>query len=159
MLIKIFFLIFLVFSLNSCSSTYKDSINLGSINLININGTKNSNNYLFKEHLKRIIKPNFNSSSKLSLTTSIIFEETSTLSAQNLKSLNKTIAIAKFEIYDLRTSKLLKSGVVNSSPIIGSTSSSLYSNEVNSLHIKERLNKNLALKLSRHIKMIIRKLK
>ena len=132
---------------------------MNKISLSGSNKLKNYDDYVFQEHLNRIFKTEINKPKMYSLKTSIIFESSNALTSVNLTTLTKTQATVTFEIYDLKTQKILKTGSIKSSPAIGSTSSSLFSNDINEKHIKERLNKSLALKLSKYLNLIIPKLK
>ena len=154
-----FLLILIIFFLNGCISTNNKLNNLNTINLTSNQKTKNYDNYVFHEYLNRIFKSEINKAKMYSLLVSINFGSTNTLTSKNLSTLSKTIATVNFELYDINTNKLLKAGSLKSAPAIGSTSSSLFSNDINSNHIKERLIKNLALKLSRYLNIIIPKLK
>ena len=156
---KKFLFIVLIFLMNGCISSNNNLNNLNAISFTNSQTTKNYDNYVFQEHLNRIFKTEKNNSKMYSLSASINFETVNTLSSSNLKTLKKTIATVKFKLYDLKTQKILKAGSIKSAPAIGSTSSSLFSNDLSSKHIKERLNRNLALKLSRYLNVLISKLK
>ena len=154
-----FLLILVILLINGCVSSNNNFNNLNNISLSGSNETGNYDNYVFQEHLNRIFKTKIDRPKMYSLKTNISFESANTLTSQNLTSLKKTIATVTFEIYDFKTQKILKTGSIKSSPAIGSTSSSLFSNDINLKHIKERLNKSLALKLSKYLNLIIPKLK
>lgn len=154
-----FLLIFVIFFINGCVSSNNDLNNLSKISLSGSNETKSYDNYVFQEHLNRIFKTEIDKPKIYSLKTTIIFETADALTSIDLASLKKTKAMVTFEIYDFKTQKILKTGSLKSSPAIGSTSSSLFSNDINLKHIKERLNKSLALKLSKYLNLIIPKLK
>ncbi|MDB4239039.1 hypothetical protein N9835_01680 [Alphaproteobacteria bacterium] len=154
-----FLLILVILLINGCVSSNNSFNNLNNISLSGSNETRNYDNYIFQEHLNRIFKTEIDKPKMYSLKTIISFESANTLTSNNLTSLQKTIATVTFEIYDFKTQKILKTGSIKSSPAIGSTSSSLFSNDINLNHIKERLNKSLALKLSKYLNLIIPKLK
>ncbi|MDA9171424.1 hypothetical protein N9O69_05025 [Alphaproteobacteria bacterium] len=162
-----FLLILLILFINGCMSSSNNFDNLNKISLSSSNKLKSYDDnklksyddYVFQEHLKRIFKTEIDKPKRYSLITSIIFESSSALTSINLTPLTKTQATVTFEIYDLKTQKILKTGSIKSSPAIGSTSSSLFSNDINKKHIKERLNTSLALKLSKYLNLIIPKLK
>ena len=154
-----FLLILVILLINGCVSSNNNFNNLNKISLSNSNKTKSYDDYVFQEHLNRIFITEIDKPKMYSLKTSISFESAKTLTSTNLTPLTKTIAMVTFEIYDLTTQKILKSGSIKSSPAIGSTSSSLFSNDINLKHIKERLNKSLAFKLSKYLNLIIPKLK
>ena len=155
---KIFFIL-LILLLNGCVTSNNDLNNLNTINLTASQGMNNYDNYVFQEHLKRIFKTEENKPKMYSLLASINFGTTNSLSSRNLSTLKKTTATVEYELYDIKTKRILKTGTIKSSPAIGSTSSSLFSNDINTKHIKERLNKNLALRLSNYLNIIISKLK
>ena len=154
-----FLLILVILFINGCVSSNNNFNNLNNISLSGSNETGNYDNYVFQEHLNRIFKTEIGKPKIYSLKTSISFEAANALTSVNLTPLKKTIAKVTFEIFDLKTQKILKTGFIKSSPAIGSTSSSLFSNDINEKHIKERLNKSLALKLSKYLNLIIPKLK
>ena len=155
---KILFIFFILF-VTSCASSDNNHNNLSAVNLETSQLAKNYDNYVFQEHLNRIFKTEKNNSKMYSLSASINFETVNTLSSTDLSTLKKTTATVKFILYDHKTKKILKAGSIKSAPAIGSTSSSLFSNDISSKHIKERLNKNLAIKFSRYLNVIISKLK
>ena len=153
-----FLLILVILFINGCVSSNNNFNNLNKISLSGSNKTKSFDDYIFQEHLNRIFKTEIDKPKMYSLKTSIIFETANALTSIKLTPLKKTIAKVNFEIYDLKTQKILKTGSIKSSPAIGSTSSSLFSNDINLKHIKERLNKSLALKLTKYLNLIIPKL-
>ena len=154
-----FLLILVILLINGCVSSNNNFNNLNKISLSGSNETKSYDDFVFQEHLIRIFKTEIDKPKIYSLKTSISFESANALTSINLTPLKKTIATVTFEIYDFKTQKILKTGSIKSSPAIGSTSSSLFSNDINLKHIKERLNKNLALKLSKYLNLIVPKLK
>ena len=64
-----------------------------------------------------------------------------------------------YKLYDFKSNKLIKSGSIKSFPALGSTSSSLYANDINLKHIKERLNFSLSKKLYMHLNLVLRRSK
>ena len=156
---KRFFSIVLILLMSGCISSNNTFNNLNAVSFTYSQINTNYDNYVFQEHLNRIFKTEKNNSKMYSLSTSINFETVNILSSANLSTLKKTTATVKFKLYDLKTKKILKSGSIKSAPAIGSTSSSLFSNDISSKHIKERLNKNLAIKFSRYLNVVISKLK
>ena len=156
---KKFLFIVLILLISGCISSNNNLNNLNTISFTNSEITKNYNDNVFQEHLNRIFKTDENNSKMYSLTASINFETGNTLPSTNLSTLKKTTATVRFKLYDLNTKKIIKTGSIKSVSVIGSTSSSLFSNDISSKHIKERLNKNLALKLSRYLNVLISKLK
>ena len=156
---KQFLLILVIFLINGCVSPNNNFNNLNKVSLSGSNKAKSYDDYVFQEHLNRIFKTEIDKPKIYSLKTSIVFKSSDALTSINLTTLTKTKATVTFEIYDFKTQKILKTGSIKSSIAIGSTSSSLFSNDINLKHIKERLNKNLALKLSKYLNLIIPKLK
>ena len=154
-----FLLILVILLVNGCVYSNNSFNNLNKISLSTSNKTKSYDDYVFQEHLNRIFKTELDKPKMYSLKTSISFASINTLTSISLTPLKKTIATVTFEIFDLQTQKIVKTGSIKSSPAIGSTSSSLFSNEINLKHIKERLNKSVALKLSKYLNLIIPKLK
>ena len=154
-----FLFIFVILFINGCVSPNNNFNHLNKISLLGSNETRSYDNYVFQEHLNRIWKTEIDNPKIYILKTSISFESEETLTSRNLTPLKKTRAMVTFEIYDFKTQRILKTGSIKSSPAIGSTSSSLFSNDINLKHIKERLNKNLALKLSKYLNLIVPKLK
>ena len=152
-------LIFLfIFFANSCSLSEKNIIKNDNVNLISIETPNDKHNILFKVHLDRNFQTNKDISAKFFLKSNLSFKTSNTLSSGSSNYLKKTIGIVNYKLYDLNTNKLIKSGMLSSFPIIGSTSNSLYSNEVGIKHSKERLNTLLSLKLYNHINVILRSL-
>ena len=154
-----FLFILVIFFINGCVSSNNNFNNLDKVIMSGSNETKSYDDYIFQEHLNRIFKTEIDKPKIYSLKTSISFESANALTSVNLTPLKKTVATVTFEIYDLKTQKILRTGSMKSSPAIGSTSSSLFSNDINLKNIKERLNKSLALKLSKYLNLIIPKLK
>ena len=66
--------------------------------------------------------------------------------------------IVNYKLYSKEANKLIKSGSINSFTSIGSTSSSLYTNDINLKFIKERLNLNASIKLKNYLNIILRRL-
>ena len=168
MFYKYLLLVLLLFVVSNCTSIDKSLNNLGYIGAISfekkeiseaVTFKRDSNNYLFKEYLNRIIKSEKKVDTRFHLIISITFEVNNSVSQLDSINLTKTVGIVKFKLYETKTNKLIKTGLIKSSPAIGSTSSSLFSNDINLNHIKERLNKNLALKLSKQLNIIIQRLK
>ena len=129
-----------------------------NINLISIETPNDRDNILFNEYLKRAFKPINDVSHKFLLETSISYSITNALSISGLNSLNRTTAIVNYKLYSKETNKLIKSGSINSFTSIGSTSSSLYTNDINLKFVKERLNLNASIKLKNYLNIILRRL-
>ena len=157
--LKNFLILILFLSIFGCSSKYSNFIKTGDINSISIETTKNKDNILFKEHLKRIFKTNNNIDHKFILKTSISFSSSDTLSVNGLDALTRTVAYVTYNLYNFKSKELIKSGSIKSFPALGSTSSSLYANDINLKQIKERLNISVSKKLYMHLSIILRRLK
>ena len=121
-----FLLILEILFINGCVSSNNNFNNLNKISLSGSNKTKSHDGYIFQEHLKRIFKTEIDEPKMYSLKTSIRFESTNSLTSITLTPLKKTLATVNFEIYDLTTQKILRTGSNKSSPAIRSTSSSLF---------------------------------
>ena len=152
LLICSFFFIF------SCSLSNKNLPVNSNINLITIQTPNDRDNVLFNEYLKRAFKPISDVSHKYLLETSISYSITNALSISGLDSLNRTTAIVNYKLYSKVTNKLIKSGSLNSFTSFGSTSSSLYTNDINLKFVKERLNLNASIKLKNYLNIILRRL-
>ena len=156
--IKKILLICSFFFIISCSSTNKNLLVNSNINLITIKTPNDRDNILFNEYLKRAFKPIDDVSHKFLLETSVSYSTTNALSISGLNSLNRTTAIVNYKLYSKETNKLIKSGSINSFTSIGSTSSSLYTNDINLKFVKERLNLNASIKLKNYLNIILRRL-
>tara|TARA_B110000037_G_scaffold217680_1_gene279226 strand:- start:908 stop:1417 length:510 start_codon:yes stop_codon:yes gene_type:complete len=156
--IKKILLICSFFFIISCSLSNKNLPVNSNINLISIETPNDRENILFYEYLKRAFKPINDVSHKFLLETSISYSITNALSISGLNSLNRTTAIVNYKLYSKETNKLIKSGSINSFTSIGSTSSSLYTNDINLKFIKERLNLNASIKLKNYLNIILRRL-
>ena len=156
--IKKILLICSFFFIISCSLSNKNLPVNSNINLISIETPNDRDNILFNEYLKRTFKPISGVSHKFLLETSISYSITNALSISGLNSLNRTTAIVNYKLYSKETNKLIKSGSINSFTSIGSTSSSLYTNDINLKFVKERLNLNASIKLKNYLNIILRRL-
>lgn len=156
--IKKILLICSFFFIISCSLSNKNLPVNSNINLISIETPNDRDNILFNEYLKRAFKPINDVSHKFLLVTSISYSTTNALSISGLNSLNRTTAIVNYKLYSKETNKLIKSGSINSFTSIGSTSSSLYTNDINLKFVKERLNLNASIKLKNYLNIILRRL-
>ena len=156
--IKKILLICSFFFIFSCSLSNKNLPVNSNINLITIETPNDRDNVLFNEYLKRAFKPINDVSHKFLLETSISYSITNALSISGLNSLNRTTAIVNYKLYSKETNKLIKSGSINSFTSIGSTSSSLYTNDINLKFVKERLNLNASIKLKNYLNIILRRL-
>ena len=146
------------FFIISCSLSNRNISVNSNINLITIETANDKDNILFNEYLKRAFKPINDVPHKFLLETSISYSITNALSISGLSSLNRTTAIVNYKLYSKETNKLIKSGSINSFTSIGSTSSSLYTNDINLKFVKERLNLNASIKLKNYLNIILRRL-
>ena len=156
--IKKILLICSFFFIISCSLSNKNLPVNSNINLISIETPNDRENILFYEYLKRAFKPINDVSHKFLLETSISYSITNALSISGLNSLNRTTAIVNYKLYSKETNKLIKSGSIKSFTSIGSTSSSLYTNDINLKFVKERLNLNASIKFKNYLNIILRRL-
>jgi hypothetical protein len=157
LLLKKFLIIFLIIFINGCVLKSPNLVKTHNINSISIETTDDKDNILFKEHLKRIFKSKESINHKFKLKASVSFSSSSTLSVNGLNALTRTVAYVNYDLYDFKSKKLIKSGSIKSFPALGSTSSSLYANDINLKHIKERLNISLSKKLYMHLYIVLRR--
>ena len=156
--IKKILLICSFFFIISCSLSNKNISDNSNIHLITIETADDKDNILFNEYLKRTFKPIKNMSHKFLLKATISYSTTNALSISGLSTLNRTTAIVNYKLYSKETNELIKSGSLNSFTSIGSTSSSLYTNDINLKFVKERLNLNASIKLKNYLNIILRRL-
>ena len=142
-----------------CASSQPNLGQAYDISSVSIETIENKDNILFKEHLKRTFRTKENEDHKFNLKASITFSSSDTLSASGLKSLTRTVATVSYKLYDYNSKKLINSGSIKSFPALGSTTSSLYANDINLKHIKERLNISLSKKLYMHLNLVLRRSK
>lgn len=158
-LLKNFLIIFSIIFINGCTLTNTNLVRAANINIVSIETADDKDNILFKEHLKRLFKSKESINQKFKLKTSISYSSSDTLSVNGLNALTRTYGLVNFKLYDFKSSELIKSGTIKSFPILGSTSSSLYANDTNLKHIKERLNISLSKKLYMHLNLTLRRSK
>ena len=154
---NLLFVIFFLF-IYGCASKNPDVVISNNVNSVSIETSEGKDNVLFKEYLKRIFKTKDNADHKFNLIASISFSSTNTLSASGLKALTRTVASVNYKLYKFNSKELIKSGSISSFPALGTTSSSLYANDINLKHIKERLNLSIAKKLYMHLNLVLRRL-
>ena len=159
LLLKNLLFIILFLFIYGCVSNKPNVVKTNIINNVSIETTTDKDNILFKEYLKRIFKTRDNTDPIFNLIASISFSTSNTLSASGLTSLTSTVASVNYELYNIKSKKLIKSGSINSFPALGATSSSLYANDVNLKHIRERLNLSISKKLYMHLNIVLRRLK
>ncbi len=154
---KILLICSMIFAVGCSLSNINTSVN-SNINLITIETADDKDNILFKEYLRRTFKTINNMSHKFLLKATISYSTTNALSVSGLDSLDRTTAIVNYQLYSKETNKLIKSGSLNSFTSFGSTSSSLYTNDINLKFVKERLNLNASIKLKNYLNMILRRM-
>ena len=150
--------VILIILLSGCSlnNSYHQN-ELGNVSIL-IETPSDRDNVLLKENLKRLINTNQKSQSKYKLDASISYNSSETLSVRGLNVLNSTKAIIQYRLVEIGTEKLIKSGSFNSFPALSSSSSSLYSNEIARVHIKDRLNLVSAQKMKLILKVTLSRL-
>ena len=132
--------IIIITLLSACSiNNLQHKKKLNNLSIL-IETPSDRDNILLKENLKRLINNNQNSQIKYKLIASISFNNTETLSVRGLQVLNSSKAVIQYTIIQNDNGNLIKSGSFVSFPALNSTSSSLYSNEVAKVQIKDRLN-------------------
>ena len=159
LLLKKSLIIFSIIFINGCALKSPNLVKTQNINSVSIETNDNKDNILFKEHLKRIFKSKESVNHKFKLKTSISYSSSETLSNNGLNSLTKILAYVNYKLYDFKSNKLIKSGSIKSFPVLGSTTSSLYANDINLKHIEERLNISLSKKLYMHLNLVLRRSK
>ena len=159
LLLKKFLIIFSIIFVSGCALKSPNLVKTYDINSVSIETTDNKDNILFKEHLKRIFKSKESINHKFKLKTSISYSSSQTLSNNGLNYLTRTLAFVNYKLYDFESNKLIKSGSIKSFPVLGSTSSSLYANDINLKHIKERLNISISKKLYMRLIIVLQRLK
>ena len=147
----------IIINVFACSTDSIIKINSINDKSISIETPNNKYNILLKEYLKR----KFNNEKKLKtdfvLKADISFISNKTLALGDSKALEITKGITKYSLIDNNSNLLIKSGSIKTFPALGSSSNSLYSNERNLDHIKERLSQSSANKLYVLINIILRK--
>jgi len=157
LLLKNFLIIISIIFINGCALKSPNLVKTHNINSVSIETADDKDNILFQEHLKRIFKSKESINHKFKLKASVSFSSSSTLSVNGLNALTRTVAYVNYDLYDFKSKKLIKSGSIKSFPALGSTSSSLYANDINLKHIKERLNISLSKKLYMHLYIVLRR--
>ena len=153
---KIFFLSLIIF-INGCTlNNFERNKNINNYSF-ELDTPNDRYNLYFKENLKRFffIK---DSKTKYTLKTNITFESTKTLSVSGQNILKSTKARVNYQLKNIDTNVVIKSGSINTFPALSSSSNSLYSQEKSIEHIKERLTKSSAKSLYMRLNLIIRRL-
>ena len=151
-------LIILIILLTGCSfNNLNKKIKLSNVSIL-IETPSDRDSVLLKENLKRLFNTKLNSQLKYKLNASISYNSTETLSVSGLNILNSTEAFVNYSLVDINSGKLIKTGSFNSFPALSSSSSSIYTNEISSGHIKDRLNIVSAEKLYLILKITLSRL-
>ena len=151
-------LIILIILLTGCSfNNLNKKIKLSNVSIL-IETPSDRDSVLLKENLKRLFNTKLNSQLKYKLNASISYNSTETLSVSGLNILNSTEAVVNYSLVDINSGKLIKTGSFNSFPALSSSSSSIYTNEISSGHIKDRLNIVSAEKLYLILKITLSRL-
>ena len=153
--IFVFLLLTITFGCTSYNINETNSINLKTVS---IETPSDRYNVIFKEYLKRKFYNKKNLKPSFILKTDISFNSNETMSVSGLAVLNSTKAVVRYSLVDSGSNTLIKSGSIKTFPALSSSSNSLYSNEENLEHIKERLSQSSANKLYLLTKVILRKL-
>jgi len=159
LLLKNSLFVILILFIYGCVSTKSNFVKTNDINSVSIETSGDRDNILFKEHLKRIFNTKRNAIPKFKLKATISFSSSDTLTVSGLNALSRTLANVSYKLYNFKSKKLIKSGSITSFPALGSTSNSLYTNDVNLKYIKDRLNVSISKKLYLHLNIFLRRLK
>ena len=153
---KLIFLFFILL-INGCTVNNSEKLRDFNNFSIEIFTPNDKYNLYFKENLKRY----FNVSdikAKYLLKTVITFESTETLSVSGQNILKSTKARVYYQLTNKNTNVVVKSGSIYTFPALSSSSNSLYSQEKNIEHIKDRLTISSAKSLYTRVNLIIRRL-
>ena len=153
MYIKTINLIFLIFFIFSCSLNMKDS--LGPNYNLKIETPTNKYNHLLRFELQKYNKFNKNHEDAFFLEANITFSSQETLTLSGLSPSYKMIGTIDYKLS--KNNNNIKKGKISSTINYGSVAS-LFGKEENQKFAKQRIVKNLALKLLHKIKLIINKI-
>ena len=153
MYIKTINLIFLLFFIFSCSLNIKD--NLDPNYNLKIKTPTTKYNHLLSFELQKYNKFNKNHEDTFFLEANITFLTQETLTLNGLSPLYKMIGTIDYKLS--KNNHNIKKGKISSIINYGSVSS-FYGKEENQKFAKQRIVKNLALKLLNKIKLIINKI-
>ena len=153
---KIFFLCLIIFISGCTLNNFEKSKNINNYSF-ELDTPNDKYNLYFKENLKRFFYIN-DSKTKYKLKTRITFESTKTLSVSGQNILKSTKARVYYQLTNKNTNVVVKSGSIYTFPALSSSSNSLYSQEKNIEHIKDRLTKSSAKSLYMRINLFIRRL-
>ena len=153
MYIKTINLIFLIFFIFSCSLNMKN--NLDPNYNLKIETPTNKYNHLLRFELQKYNKFNKNHEDTFFLEANITFLTQETLTLNGLSPLYKMIGTIDYKLS--KNNNNIKKGKISSTINYGSVTS-FYGKEENQKFAKQRIVKNLALKLLNKIKLIINKI-
>ena len=153
---KIFFLSLIIFISGCTLNNFEKSKKINNYSF-ELDTPNDKYNLYFKENLKRFFYIN-DSKTKYTLKTKITFESTKTLSVSGQNILKSTKAKVYYQLTNKNTNVVVKSGSIYTFPALSSSSNSLYSQEKNIEHIKNRLTKSSAKSLYTRMNLIIRSL-
>ena len=152
-----FFIIFLII-INGCGFTQDKLTSTKKLENINIETPNTKFNLILKKNLERTFSNRPNNVTKFILKSEISFISNDTLLVSGLNVLKSTKATVTYSLIDLKSGRTVKSGSIVTFPALSASSSSLYSNDISLIHIKERLSSSSAKKLYMHIKLIMQNL-
>ena len=152
--------IFIVFSIIISGCGFSDSkfTETKKIENIIIETPNNKLNIILKKYLKRSFNNKPEIEAKFILKSNISITSNDALSSSGLNVLKSTKGKVEYSLINIKSGQIVKSGSIITFPVISSSSSSLYSNDVSLEHIKERLSLSSAKKLYMHLKLIMQKL-
>ena len=153
MYIKTINLIFFIFFIFSCSLSMKN--NLDPNYNLKIETPTNKYNHLLRFELQKYNKFNKNHEDTFFLEANITFSSQETLTLSGLSPLYKMTGTIDYKLS--KNNKNIKKGKISSTINYGSVTS-FYGKEENQKFAKQRIVKNLALKLLNKIKLIINKI-
>ena len=153
MYIKTINLIFLIFFIFSCSLNMKN--NLDRNYNLKIETPTNKYNHLLSFELQKFNKFNKNYEDTFFLEANITFSSQETLTLNGLSPLYKMIGTIDYKLS--KNNNNIKKGKISSTINYGSVTS-YYGKEENQKFVKQRIVRNLALKLLNKIKLIINKI-
>ncbi len=146
-------LIFLIFFIFSCSLNMKDNVNPNYY--LKIETPTNKHNNLLSFELQKYNKFNKNHEDIFFLEANITFSSQETLTLGGLTPLYRMIGTISYKL--TKNNIIIKKGNISSMINYGSVSS-FYGKEENQKFVKQRIVRNLALKLLDKIKLIINKI-
>ena len=157
-IVKVIFFVFFVFLISSCSLSELHKIESQNNYSVKVETPNDRYNKYLRESLKRLFFVKNNLKESYVLKTNIIIQSKKTLAVNGNNQLKSTKAKIEYELINKNTDITIKSGSIFTSPALSSSSSSFYSQQKSTEHIKERLVKSSAKSLFMRINIILRKL-